>query len=1113
MMKKNMKKIIIALFAITILLTGNSAFAVSFWNGAANDCNPNLAIANFTTNTGYGNPCWASPSVSASPGDFINVRMYYHNTSDMNGGPGSTATNVHLSLNMSSGSSSSHTITGVLTSQGNYTFSPATVNISSAQIMTWATTYWYPNQTSNFPGTPLLNGQSGSEVMTSTGLNIGSIAPGWSSQGSVVIGFQIGTTPPPQGCAINSFTGNPLSINSGGSSTLNWSTSNCTTVSVTGPNFNSSYLSGPATVYPPSASGTYSYNITASNQSGSAPYQPPVTITVNQLQTCNISITANPSSINSGGSSMLTWSSSSGCNNVSVAGPNFTYNGNPNSSQTVYPPTAVASYLYTISATGAQSQTASITVNNLLTTGTLTASMPTCIISSGASNCQIPFSWNTVNPPQGAISSVTYNGNTMATGNSGNNQPFSISNGSETFYLYNSANLLAQQTVSGSCASGTSWNGSSCTPQVVNICSISNFSSSSTSITSGQSVTLSWTTSNCNSGTIYPTVGSINNNIQSGSQPVSNITGSTTFTMTAYGANNSQDTKTVTVNVNQQQNNCTIYNFTASPTYLNYSGGSSTLSWSLSSGCISASISPSVGNITGQTSTPVYPTYTTTYILTAYDSTGVQQTRQATVTVDNNQNSNCYISYFTVNNQNSVTLQSGSPATIAWNVTNSNYNSNNNCTVSVSGPNFSGSGLTGSQTIYPTYSGTYVLSVYGSGSGTQTQSVYVTVNNTQYNNCSISYFNASPSSINYGGSSALSWGVNGNCNNVSITNLGSVNNTGSQNVYPTYTTTYTMTASGSGNYGGYGGQDTRSVTVSVNNYTPPPTPVYNTCAVTTVATNVTQNGATLNGLVSNSTGANATAYFEYGPTVNMGQQTNPQTANSNATFSQNVSGLSQNTIYFYRFDANCGTGTSQGSINIFQTSGITTNTHTTTTIIRQGTTIIGTESPIMLKIEDQYQTIKVGDDVNYTVTYQNISKRTLTHPMLQVILPKGITFVKSSQGTYSSDSYTLTVPLSDLVPNVQGIVYLQGHVDSIDTGNAQIVTTALLVYTAKNGAQENAMAYVLNTPDTSNGNGLTAAAIFGSLFGIGILGWMLLLVLILLAILLYRKISNKPVNN
>ena len=165
----------------------------------------------------------------------------------------------------------------------------------------------------------------------------------------------------------------------------------------------------------------------------------------------------------------------------------------------------------------------------------------------------------------------------------------------------------------------------------------------------------------------------------------------------------------------------------------------------------------------------------------------------------------------------------------------------------------------------------------------------------------------------------------------------------------------------------------------------------------------------------------------------------------------------------------------------------------------------------MLKIENRYQNIGIGDTVDYTVTYKNIGKSKLTKPVLQVIVPKGITLTNSSAGTYQVDTNTLTVPLMDLNPGDEGVVYLQGRVDSIDSNTAQIVTTAILVYTSPNGAQENAIAYVLNTPKDT-GNVLGASAFWAGFWNMGLIGWLLLLILILLIVLLTRKYSgNKSV--
>jgi uncharacterized repeat protein (TIGR01451 family) len=163
----------------------------------------------------------------------------------------------------------------------------------------------------------------------------------------------------------------------------------------------------------------------------------------------------------------------------------------------------------------------------------------------------------------------------------------------------------------------------------------------------------------------------------------------------------------------------------------------------------------------------------------------------------------------------------------------------------------------------------------------------------------------------------------------------------------------------------------------------------------------------------------------------------------------------------------------------------------------------------MLKIENKYQTIGVGDIVDYTVYYKNISNSTLTNPMVQVFIPQGITLINTSIGTYSASDRTLSAPIANLNPGDEGVIYLQGRADSLDINLAQIVTTAILVYTNPNGAQENAMAYVLNNPRLLNGNVLGASAFFGNIFGMSLIGWLIIIILIMLLILLARSINGR----
>ena len=82
----------------------------------------------------------------------------------------------------------------------------------------------------------------------------------------------------------------------------------------------------------------------------------------------------------------------------------------------------------------------------------------------------------------------------------------------------------------------------------------------------------------------------------------------------------------------------------------------------------------------------------------------------------------------------------------------------------------------------------------------------------------INNFTAEPRSIERGQSATLRWSV-ANATDISIDEgLGAVQANGTRQVFPSNTTTYTLTARSCG------GNDTRSVTVEVNAPPPPPPP-------------------------------------------------------------------------------------------------------------------------------------------------------------------------------------------------------------------------------------------------------------------------------------------------
>ena len=106
-----------------------------------------------------------------------------------------------------------------------------------------------------------------------------------------------------------SISANPTSVASGGSSMLTWSSTNATSCVASGAWSGAVAISGNQSVGPLTASSTYSLTCTGAGGSTSASATVAVSGAPPPPPAPTVSLTANPSSVASGGSSMLTWSS------------------------------------------------------------------------------------------------------------------------------------------------------------------------------------------------------------------------------------------------------------------------------------------------------------------------------------------------------------------------------------------------------------------------------------------------------------------------------------------------------------------------------------------------------------------------------------------------------------------------------------------------------------------------------------------------------------------------------------------------------------------------------------------------------------------------------------
>jgi hypothetical protein len=288
----------------------------------------------------------------------------------------------------------------------------------------------------------------------------------------------------------------------------------------------------------------------------------------------------------------------------------------------------------------------------------------------------------------------------------------------------------------------------------------------------GGSVTLSWSTSNASSVSINNGVGSVG---ASGSTAV-NVTGNTTFILTAVGAGGN-DTCSVPVTVEAMQApSCDA--FSGTPNTLPYGGGDVTLNWATTN-ATNVSINNGVGSVAVDGSKVVAVTGNTTFTLTASNVAG-SVTCTAPVTVASQGAPSCDAFSATPN----TLPYGGGNVTLNWATTNA---------TNISIDNGVGSNLAedGSTSVAVNSSKTFTLTA-SNVAGSVTCTAPVTVQSNSSFSCDS--FNIDKSSVEKGESFTITWTTT-NADSVSINHgIGSVSADGSTTASTNEDRTYTLTA-------------------------------------------------------------------------------------------------------------------------------------------------------------------------------------------------------------------------------------------------------------------------------------------------------------------------------
>jgi uncharacterized repeat protein (TIGR01451 family) len=219
------------------------------------------------------------------------------------------------------------------------------------------------------------------------------------------------------------------------------------------------------------------------------------------------------------------------------------------------------------------------------------------------------------------------------------------------------------------------------------------FTATPTTIVAGASTTLAWQTTNATQAFINNGIGAVALDGSIVVSPRANIT----YLLTILGSNEQQVTCSVPVIVTTDPKPV-CESFTAAPSSLPVGGGTTTLTWKVG-GATNVSISPTVGSValTGSRLIPI--TQSTTFTLTAVDSTGDQVSCAAPVAVaDPTPVLSCANNVtFTASDSS---IDRGDKTTLTWNTTNVD-------SVAISGIN--ATTLSGNQSVSPTGDTTYTL--------------------------------------------------------------------------------------------------------------------------------------------------------------------------------------------------------------------------------------------------------------------------------------------------------------------------------------------------------------------------------------------------------------------
>jgi trimeric autotransporter adhesin len=637
---------------------------------------------------------------------------------------------------------------------------------------------------------------------------------------------------PSNAAAVTAFTALPSSIQTGQSATLTWVTTNATSCTATGGTGSDSWPGNQPTASLATntglinTAGAYTYTLTCSGSGGSSP---PTSVVVNVTATplptpTIVSFTALPTTLVAGGSTVLSWVSTSATSCAATGGSGAdTWTGSePTTSlaTAIGPLSTAGNYTYTLTCTGAggTSTPSSVTVDvvaapALPVIGAF-AVIPTSIHTGGS----VTATWASLD-----ATSCTATGGTGSDGWNGSVGTSTIA--TVIGPITPAGNYTYTLTCAGPGGTGTP---SSQTISVTDSpvpATITSFTATPSALQTGQSTALSWTSNGATSCTAGGGTGS---DQWTGTEPTSSTgtmvgpigtAGVYVYTLTCTGAGGGSLPSAATVIVTTAAPPASVVAFLATPTSINV-GGSTILTW-LTAGASSCAASGGTGSDgwnggkpTSSLGTTVGPFNTAgsyVYNLTCNGAGGASAPSSVTVTVKSSTPAATIGSFGAA--PSSVTV--GQSSALTWTTSNAS-----SCTATGGTGADGWSGTVGtSSTGYSVGpfatagSVTYTLTCVGSGGTSAPLSTTVTVNPAAPSQPTVNLLvnGNSPATIRPGTSPSLSWTSTNATSCVASGGTGTDGWSGSKSTSSNGTTvgplptagiyTYTLTCSGTGGSG------------------------------------------------------------------------------------------------------------------------------------------------------------------------------------------------------------------------------------------------------------------------------------------------------------------------